>query len=160
MRAKAAAAAHKRREQLSGVRARAEEGTTQPGTTAAAPASSTSADRPRKRARVVEDSSADEEEDGEDQGGEEGEGGEEMAGEEDAESDHELEDYVVKKIHNVKAHRSRLLYLIEWETFPNEADYTWEPAANLPSEDHKQMLQTFKELWLADGKRWPRIAKR
>ena len=37
----------------------------------------------------------------------------------------------VEKIHDVKKDKDRKLYLVEWEGFPDEKDYTWEPHTNL-----------------------------
>lgn len=40
-------------------------------------------------------------------------------------------DYLVKKIHKVRLMKRRMEYLIEWEGYPAEEHYTWEPSAHL-----------------------------
>ena len=37
----------------------------------------------------------------------------------------------VIQIHDVKSEKGRNLYLVEWEGYPDEKDYTWEPHKNL-----------------------------
>ena len=41
------------------------------------------------------------------------------------------DEYVVKRIIKEAKQGNRKLYLVEWKDYPNEKDYTWEPASNL-----------------------------
>lgn len=83
--------------------------------------------------------------------GEEGEEGE------DEDEDECEPDYIVYKLHNVRARRHKHEFLVEWVGFPEEEHFTWEPRNHLPSEKHKKMIHEFKTAWIAEGKRWPRL---
>jgi hypothetical protein len=42
-------------------------------------------------------------------------------------------EYVVKRIVKESKQGRKSMYLVEWKDYPNEKDWTWEPAANLKS---------------------------
>lgn len=63
----------------------------------------------------------------------------------------EEQQYFVNVIHDVRYYSRRLEYLIEWEHFPAQDHWTWEPTKHLPS----QLLKEFKEDWLRKGNEWP-----
>lgn len=77
----------------------------------------------------------------------------------DAEGERQEPDYFVHKIHDVCYQNRRLEYLIEWEDFPEEENYTWEPTANLVP-GYKDELNDFKQAYLANGHVWPTQAGR
>lgn len=75
----------------------------------------------------------------------------------DAEEPHE-EEYFVKEIKDVRVRGSQLQFLIEWEDYPEEQHYTWEPVRNLPND--KDKIANFKDEWIASGKCWPQVKRR
>lgn len=113
--------------------------------------------RQRRAAVVAYSDSSDGDEEGDAVGSEVGDD-DEVEGE-SGDSEHDVEDYVVKAIHSVRARRSTLEFLVEWEDYPSEEHFTWEPTRNLPG--HKDKLQQFKEHWVNElNKSWPRLRRR
>jgi len=132
------------------------------GDDAEASASAAEVRRARKRQRrsVVDDAEGDAGEDdaGEDYTGE-ASGGDESCS--DNTSDEEVQetepDYFVEKLHDVRVRRNKYEYLVEWQGFPEEAHFTWEPSNHLPND--KETMAKFKEQCIADGKRWPKLRR-
>jgi hypothetical protein len=69
------------------------------------------------------------------------------------------EEFVPKAVHDMKLGRAvgkrgtHTLYLIEWDEFPNEIDFTWEPYDNLGA--HTKLADVFTDAWKTAGKPWP-----
>ena len=40
-------------------------------------------------------------------------------------------EFIVLKIHETKKEGGKTLYLVEWDGYPSEKDYSWEPYKNL-----------------------------
>mmetsp|Transcript_51022 Transcript_51022/g.141200 ORF Transcript_51022/g.141200 Transcript_51022/m.141200 type:complete len:123 (+) Transcript_51022:235-603(+) len=103
------------------------------------------------------------------------EGGGEDSDSEDGDSDDEDEDkdgnedegedegeqHNTKCIHEEKGRGKPLQYLVEWEEYPDCADYTWEPVAFLTNNTAlHEWRQSEKKAWEAGNKKkcvWDRL---
>jgi hypothetical protein len=68
------------------------------------------------------------------------------------------EEFVPKAVNDLKTGKvqgkmgMQTLYLVEWDDFPDEIDFTWEPYDNFGAQ--AKLADAFTAAWKAAGKPW------
>lgn len=73
----------------------------------------------------------------------------------EAEEDQGPSEYIVETIHDVRYVSRRLEYLVEWEDFPEQEHFTWEPTKHLPSRVLKSLRMHGWQKVVMCGYVWP-----
>ena len=78
----------------------------------------------------------------------------------DSDSEDQSEEYIPKLVHDAKTgcvegrRRQETLFLVEWEGYPNESEFSWEPRDHFGSA-HVELADDFVKVWKEAGKPWP-----